>query len=435
LPATPPLRIGRNFPCKSILLPFLRSRTFIPTDEPLLLSLTQLPAQRIYSLLCWDVVKFVVLKFYLLAGLIFVCLSCSTVRPQIAPERALSPAAFETLHPTDFSQGDGILKPIMPSGNAVVLNFGPQLLELKASYLERRDQISDLNNMLPDGTARRYLNLLATSSFGGSGLIGESEISYSSLNSLPKQCACKDWPKMLRLGLKSGWGGLSYGANYKSTDRGFVSITGVTTDQTRDEGELWGERTFGPFSIRGSMGESWEKLLDTNVLSVTRSATASLNFNRPQWGAKLASSYGWVEQGPGLNQETTVFTNALAASYRPLSFLSVNPNFSIREERNPYTRIRTETPKTELVFAYTPLRDSFTLTGATSFTQTFNDDGLNNTRIFGSRAALDWKIGKFFGTDDTLSFNLNYNQQPDLISSASSHNDLSGMLQLKITGF
>jgi len=60
---------------------------------------------------------------------------------------------------------------------------------------------------------------------------------------------------------------------------------------------------------------------------------------------------------------------------------------------------------------------------------------LNNTRIFGTRAALDWKIGKFFGKDDTLSFNLNYNQQPDLIPSVNSHTDLSGMLQLKITGF
>ncbi len=377
-------------------------------------------------------------KFYLLAAVVLFSLSCSTAKtelPQISPEPVVSPAAPEMFHPTDFSQADGIPKPVTSAGNAVLLSFGPQLLELKASYLERREQTTDLNDVLPDGKLRRYLNLLATSSFGGSGFIGESEISYSPLNSLQGMCACKDWPKMLRLGLKSGWGGLSYGANYKSTDRGFVSITGATTDQTRDEGELWGERTFGPFSIRGSMGESWEKLLDTNVLRVTRSATTSLNFNRPQWGAKLASSYGWVEQGPGSNQETTVFTNALAASYRPLSFLSVNPNFSIKEERNPYTGIRTETPRTELVFAYTPPRDSFRVTGATSFAQTFNGDGLNNTRIFGTRAALDWKIGKFFGKDDTLSFNLNYNQQPDLIPSVNSHTDLSGMLQLKITGF
>ena len=378
------------------------------------------------------------LKFYILAALVFVSSSCSTTRLQfapIAPERAVSPAALETLHPTDFSQGDGILKPVTPTANAVVLNFGPQLLELKASYLERRDQTSDLNNMLPDATARRYLNLLATSSFGGSGLTGESELSYSSLNSLPSQCACKDWPKMLRLGLKDRWEGLSYGAEYKSTDRGFVSIAGTQADQTRDQAQLWGEHSLGPFSIRGTVGESWEKLLDTSDLRMTRSATTSLNLNRSQWGAKLTSSYEWFEQGTGLNQETTAFTHTLTASYRPLTFLSLNPNFSIREERNQSTGVRTETPKTELFFAYTPFQDSIKLTGGTSFARGPSTDGLNNVRTFSTTAAVDWKIGKFLGRDDLLSFNLNYNQQLDFISSANSHNDLSGMLQLKITGF
>ena len=41
------------------------------------------------------------------------------------------------------------------------------------------------------------------------------------------------------------------------------------------------------------MGET----LDVNGLRVTKNATASLNFNRSQWGAKFASSYEWIEQG------------------------------------------------------------------------------------------------------------------------------------------
>ena len=113
----------------------------------------------------------------------------------------------------------------------------------------------------------------------------------------------------------------------------------------------------------------------------------------------------------------------------------MNPNFSIREERNPYTGARTETPRTELIFAYTPVRDAFRLTGTTSFARSFGADGLNNIKTFGTNAAVDWKIGKFLGKDDYLSFNLNYNQQVDFISSGNSHNDLSGMLQLRITGF
>jgi hypothetical protein len=154
-----------------------------------------------------------------------------------------------------------------------------------------------------------------------------------------------------------------------------------------------------------------------------------------QWGAVLASTYEWVEQRAVLNQETTVFTNTLTASYRPFDFLSINPNFSIKEERNPYTRIRTETPRTEFLLVYVPFRDAFKLTGATSFARSFGGDGLNNGSTFATTAALDWKLGNFLGKDDTLSLNFNYNQQQDFMSSGNSLNGRSGMLQLRITGF
>jgi hypothetical protein len=381
---------------------------------------------------------FTVLNFYLLAGLIFFSLSCATAKTgtdQFTPERAALPATLEMARAIDFSRGGGILKPVTPAGKTFAMSFGPKLVELKGSYVEKHEQATAPSNPLPDGKLRRYLNLLATSSFAGSGFTGEGELSYSPLNSLPGQCTCKDWPRMVRFGLKSHWEGLRYGSDYKSTDRGFVSSTGTTTDQTRDEAQLWGEHSLGPFNIHGSIGESWEKLLDTNGFRVARGATAAFSFNRLQWGAMLASTYEWVEQRAVLNQETTVFTNTLTASYRPFDFLSVNPNFSIKEERNPYTSIRTETPRTELFFAYVPFRDAFKLTGATSFARSFGGDGLNNVRTFATTTALDWKLGNFLGKDDTLSFNFNYNQQQDFMSSGNSHNDLSGMLQLRITGF
>jgi len=376
-------------------------------------------------------------KLYLLAALIFLfsCTTAGTELSQISTEPAPSSHTSAMPDPIAFSQTDATPKTVVPAGKTLVLSFGPKLLELKASYLQKRDASSEPNGTLQDGNSRRYLNLLATSSFAGSGLTGEGELSYSPLDPVTGQCACKDWPRMLRLGLKNRWGGLSYGADYKSIDRGFVSIAGAAADQARDEGQLWGEHNLGPFNLRGSIGESWEKLLDVDSLRVTKNATASLNFNRSQWGAKFASSYEWIDAGAAPNQETTAFTNALTGSYRPFDFLTVNPNFSIREERNAYTGTRTETPRTELIFAYTPVRDGFRLTGTTSFARSFGADGLNNIKTFGTTAAVDWRIGKFLGKDDYLSLNLNYNQQVDFISPGNSHNDLSGMLQLRITGF
>jgi hypothetical protein len=356
---------------------------------------------------------------------------------QISTEPAVASHISPLPDPIAFSQTDTMPQPVAPSGRTLVVSFGRKLLELKASYLEKRDGSSEPGGILQqDGNSRRYFNLLATSSFAGSGLTGEGELSYSPLNPVAGQCACNDWPKMLRLGLKNRWGGLSYGADYRSIDRGFVPLTGVAADQTRDEGQLWGEHSLGPFNLRGSIGESWEKLLDVSSLRVTKNASASLNLNRSQWGATFASRYEWIEPPiAALNQGTIAFTNSLAGSYRPFDFLSVNPNFSIREERNAYTGAKIETPRTELLFAYTPVRDGLRLTGTTSFARGFGSDGLNNIRTFGTTAALDWKIGKFLGKDDFVSLNLNYNQQVDFIAPSNSHNDFSGMLLLKITGF
>src|SRR5262245_65766031 len=178
--------------------------------------------------------------------------------------------------PKNFPQTDGMPNLLAPTSKTLVMSLGPKLVELKASYLEKPEQPRASNTTAsPDGNLRRYLRLVATSSFAGSGVTGESELTYSPLNSLPGQCACKEWPKMLRLGLKSRWEGLKYGADYKSTDRGFVSINGVAADQTRNEAQLWGEHSLGLFNIRGSRGETWERTLESNAPHGTTQVTRS----------------------------------------------------------------------------------------------------------------------------------------------------------------
>jgi hypothetical protein len=381
--------------------------------------------------------EFSVIQLYFVSALIFICLSCGTTATHVRqgyPESATFTSIRERPYTADFSHAESDLRTANPAANTVLVNFGPKLLELKASYLEKQEQSVDFNGSLQDGKLRRYLSLLGTSSLGGTGLIGEGELTYTPPDASQSECAC-DWPRMLRLGLKNRWSGLTYGADYRSADRGFVSLMGIATDHARDEGQVWGEHGLGPFRVRGSIGELWEKLLDTNSFRVTRSATASFNLSRSQWGGMFASSYGLVDQGAGLNQQTTFLTHTIMGSYRPLSFLSLNPNFSIKEEWNQSTGIRTETPRTELMLTYAPVRDSIKLTGGTSFARTFSGDRLSNLRTFGTVAAVDWKLGKFLGTDDILSLNLNYHQQLDSISSSNSHNDVSGMLRFRIIGF
>jgi hypothetical protein len=379
-----------------------------------------------------------VLKFFVLTALVFLCLSCSTQATQSQqPSSSFFPSSssFETAALTDSFETNNLVKSIKPAPSTVSMSFGPQLLELKASYLEKRDQAAALNGPWREEKVQRYLNLLGTSSLGGSGFIGEGELTYSPLDAFPGQNLGSEWPKMLRLGVRNRWGNVNFGADYRSIDRGFMSISGLPTEQARDEGQLWGERSLGPFNLRGSVGQSWEQLPETHDMRITRTATASFNLTRPQWGGSFTSSYALVEPGMPLDPEAAVVTNSLVGSYRPLSFFSLGPSFTLRQEWNRNTGVRTESPMTGFSFAYTPIREAYKLSGGTSFSRSLSADGSKDFTTVGTAAILDWRIGAFLGKEDTLSFNLNYDHQLDQLSSPRSRTNFLGMLQLKVTGF
>jgi hypothetical protein len=369
----------------------------------------------------------------LLSAVLLLSVSCATISTEDS-DRAQEPSSFESSF-ASFERLAEIQDRAKPIENSFSLNFGPQLLNVKASYLEKAELAPATIVNSPQPSLRRYLKLLGSSSFGGSNLTGEGELTYGSGNNVPGDCDCLDWPRMMRLGIKTRWQGLRYGADLKSVERGFVTISGIESAEQRDEGQLWGEYNLGPFNLRGSVAESWEELLDANRHRVTRAAATAVQLNRSVWSGTLSSSYGLVEQGADLNQETRVFSNRLAGLYRPFSVLSLGPSIGIKHEWDTATGYRSETPTAEFAIIYTPVRDKFRLTGGTSFTRTLNRYALTDIMTIGTRAIIDWKIGHFLGRDDTLSFNVNYNKQRDVIATGNSSDHLSGILQLKITGF
>jgi hypothetical protein len=240
---------------------------------------------------------------------------------------------------------------------------------------------------------------------------------------------------MLRLALKNRWQALSYGADYRSFDPGFVSIAGVNTDLQRQEGDLWGERNWGALTLRGSLAQLWEKPRDATGARVTRSAAALFNYSKPQWAGSFASSYSVVQPETTADHETTIANLRIAGSYHPISSISLAPSLSFSQEWNPETGSRMETPATGLAFVYTPSKDWIRLSSDTTLTRSFSIDGSSDVRTFGTGAALDWKIGNFIGAADRLSFSLNYNRRLDLLSQANSQKDVRGMLLLQVTGF
>jgi hypothetical protein len=382
-----------------------------------------------------DDIRWVTVRsFYLLTVsclLSFACGVGTTQAPQPLAEFLPHPAALA--YPA-FDGANDIQDFAKPHANAIAVNFG-RAVELKAVYLEKREPVEPTYPDIPDGNLQRHFGLLATSSLAGTALTAEGELAYSHLGSLSGSCECNERPMMMRLALKNRWQALSYGGDYRSFDPGFVSIAGAQTDLHREEGELWGERSWGALKLRGSLAQIWEKPRDATAVRVTRGATAIFNYSRPQWGGSFASSYSVVQPETAPDHETTVANLRIAGSYHPVSSIRLAPSLSFRQEWNAETGSRVETPATGLAFVYTPFKDWIRLSSDTTVTRSFSIDGSSDIRTFGTGAALDWKIGKFVGAANRLSFSVNYNHRLDLLSQANSQKDVRGMLLLQVTGF
>ena len=373
-------------------------------------------------------------RTYLLTILCFFSLSCgvaTTQAPQGLPEHLPQTTPFSN---SSFDNVDELQEFAKPRTNALAVNFG-RVVQVKAVYSEKREPIDSNQPENTDGTVRRHFGLLATSSLPGTALTGEGELAYSQLGLSGGSCDCNERPMMLRLAFKSRWDALNYGGNYRSYEPGFVSLSGMTTDVHRDEGELWGERSWGAVKIRGALTQSWEKLREPDGLRVTRSAAATFNYNKPQWAGSFASSYSLVQPEIASDQESTIANHRITASYRPITSISVAPSLSFTQEWNPATGTRVESPGTGVAVAYTPFKDWLRLSSDTTLTRSFTLDGSSDTRIFGTGAALDWKIGKFIGAVDRLSLSVNYNHRLDVVSPSNSQQDVRGMLLLQVTGF
>jgi hypothetical protein len=376
--------------------------------------------------------------FYFIA-LCALALSCTSVTTQL-PEFYLEPESKSgtgTAHvPLGFdSPGVELIQDIAkPRPHDLFLNLW-EVVKVRASYFERREPIDAAGADSAHGKPQRHFDLLATSSLAGTALTGEGELAYSELGAFDRSDTGSEPPMMLRLAFKTRWDALSYGAEYKSSHPGYVALTGAKTDIRRDDAQIWGERSWGALKFRSSIVQRWEKAQDSSAERVTRSAAATLNYSHRQWAGSLASSYALTEEDTALDQEIGLVNHRISASYRPISFVSLDPSFGLTQEWNTGTGVRSETPETGLAVVYTPRKDSLRLTGMTSFARRFDTDGAGDIKTLRAGAALDWKIGRFLGTTDKLSVSLDYHQRRERLSPGNSHGDFRTMLQWKVTGF
>ena len=122
------------------------------------------------------------------------------------------------------------------------LEFGRKLLEVKASYFEKRIQepalLGSANDPMNFTRWGKYADLLVVSSQFGGKLVGDAEAAYSTLG-IP--ASSDQLPMMSRLGVHGRWGKAGYGLSHRFSGRGYVSPAGVKTEHARDESQIWAE--------------------------------------------------------------------------------------------------------------------------------------------------------------------------------------------------
>jgi hypothetical protein len=319
-------------------------------------------------------------------------------------------------------------EPARPRGGVSVdrrFSLGAELVELRASYLDRREEAASWNGPVSPPQRRRHFSLLATSSPFSGRLVGEAEVAYGSLGA-PEGCGCEAPPKMLRLAVKGSAGGFGYGVDFRSIDEGFAPAAGARFAAAREQALLWGERSFGAVRLRGSIEEVREKAAGASGERPVVNAGVSLSWNGRPWGAALASSYSERE-----GEETRVLANALSASYQPSPALRLGSQLGLENEWAERAGSVRQVPSLRFTFGYSPLPD-LRLAGDSSLRWIF---GAAQPRALPSQSAgagLEWRIGSSPAAETTLSFRLEYSLAPDPAAAARSPSRFSGMLRLNV---
>jgi hypothetical protein len=370
--------------------------------------------------------------------ILFLCLCRTLAFAQPDPSLPFPseiPEATE-LFPSSFA---GVNGPQMdsnpPSKRIFALEFGPKLLELKASYFERRREASALFGTEGDRndiTWGKYADLFAVSSQFGGKLVGEAEAAYSTLG-FP--ASSDQLPMMTRLGVHGRWGKTGYGLSYRSSGRGYVSPAGVKIEHARDERQIWAEYDLSLFRVRGAVGEMWEENSETHELTLTRTTATSFYLDKPSWNAALSSSYSTAANYQHPDQKTLAFTNGLSFAYRFAPLFTLEPNVSFKQQWAPITRLRTDTCSAGFGLAYMPSRD-LQLIGRASYARDLSEEPLLKAgSTVNTATGLDWKLGKSFLGEQSVSLRLEYKNQSGLPMPDTRQANLTGTVQFKILGF
>lgn len=351
-------------------------------------------------------------------------------QPESPPYSAVTIPDAVNLFPNSFTGLDGVSRDFTrPQKKLFAVEVGPKLVELHGSYFEKLRA----DNGLGDPRAPewgRYLNLFAKSSRLSGKVVAEGELAYSTLG---PTAPVEQRPMMNRIGISGRWGKIGYGLSYRSLGEGFVSPTGASVAHDRNERQIWAEYDFGLFRVRGAGGEAVETLSATQQ-TITQSAVTSFYLNKPNWKATFSSSYSLIGHGQDPSEKSEAFTNGLSVVYKPVSQLTLEPSLNFKQEWDALTQLKTHSPSAGFTLAYAPIQD-IRMQGRASYARDLSEDPLKIAAIVNTTAALNWKVGKSFLGEQSLSLQLEYKNESRPALPNNQQSNVIGTVQLNILGF
>jgi hypothetical protein len=348
------------------------------------------------------------------------------------PDYLLTPGKLGSLPPFIDSEV-GFREPaIQPTESRLRVNFADRTFSIKTSYLERKT--------IPDTLTAQERQSSVFSLFGNSDLAGEQlksegEFSFNTVG-VKGEGVSGDTPKKLRLALKGAWHAYNYGLDLRSTDEGFLDLSGAQLNRGEGVSQIWGETSFGQLRVKTTLGQISDSLTESpEATRITRASSLSLDYRMAGWQTVLTSSYGLRNDRNDKGSSAEIFSHELRTSYQLSPELRLIPLLRFAEERDKSSGIRSEMPSTGWTITYSAWRNIVDIVGSTSVNWAQSSDRVTNSKDLNSTGKIVWKLNESSEMLKTFSYELSYMNHLDLIESCRSTSGFSTKIVLTVYRF
>ncbi len=330
-----------------------------------------------------------------------------------------------------------------------------------------------LRDLSPETDRARTEGFLASTKWLKGNLVTETEVSTSMggtawLQSKPAGDTRNDSSsRMVRLGLTGTKGTMRYGMTYRTAGEAFLN----GPDQSLRE--LWGEWKQGFTTLRTTIGQAWNNVAGDTTrarleqtygrvgmawakpswpeLSLTYAKSslsstldplgimpqqtqshvveAAIAYSRPQWNARLASSYLLTNDLLRNGVQTDTRIQILTASFRPSNALTIQPMLVYREDVQPWSGVRTETPSGSLALQYKQSRQLL-VSAVGNYASTRSSDRLIDMESVSGKGTLAWNLQSSRTWATLVAIEAGYSRSSNRIMPAADTEDISGILRL-----